>query len=327
MSDTLYHAFHFDSLVWHGPIAIYLFLLGMSAGAALIGLILKRWVITGAAWENGFIRAVAIIAPAGILISLGILINHLTKPLMFWKLMLHYNLTSVMSVGVLLFQIYTIVLFIWLALVFHEPMNSFLRTFWKGKLSWATPILNTILSVLKRLEVSVEVFLAFLAVSVGVYTGFLLSALKTYPMLNNPWLPLLFLFSAVSSGVGSSMLLGVIGFKESANGKAVHWLHKFEKPIIFGELVVLGIFFAWLVMAGGRSEAAAINAIGSGFWAGIFWLGIVGLGLLTPLALQSLTPDSVQSKKGFVLAITLSSLLGVFMLRYFILYAGQMTVF
>ena len=39
-----------------------------------------------------------------------------------------------------------------------------------------------------------------LAVLVGAYTGFLLSALKSYPFLNNPILPVLFLFSGISSG-------------------------------------------------------------------------------------------------------------------------------
>jgi protein NrfD len=41
-----------------------------------------------------------------------------------------------------------------------------------------------------------------LAVLLGAYTGFLLSALKSYPFLNNPILPVLFLFSGISSGAG-----------------------------------------------------------------------------------------------------------------------------
>lgn len=41
-----------------------------------------------------------------------------------------------------------------------------------------------------------------LAVLLGAYTGFLLSALKSYPFLNNPILPVLFLFSGISSGCG-----------------------------------------------------------------------------------------------------------------------------
>ncbi len=39
--------FHFDSLVWDWIIAIYLFLAGMSAGAVMISIYLKRKVIEG----------------------------------------------------------------------------------------------------------------------------------------------------------------------------------------------------------------------------------------------------------------------------------------
>ncbi|WP_258224877.1 NrfD/PsrC family molybdoenzyme membrane anchor subunit, partial [Aeromonas sp. HMWF014] len=35
-------AFHFDSLVWDGPIAIYLFLLGISAGSTTLSVLLRR---------------------------------------------------------------------------------------------------------------------------------------------------------------------------------------------------------------------------------------------------------------------------------------------
>lgn len=45
-----------------------------------------------------------------------------------------------------------------------------------------------------------------LAVLLGAYTGFLLSALKSYPFLNNPILPVLFLFSGISSGAAVALI-------------------------------------------------------------------------------------------------------------------------
>lgn len=321
MTDLLHEAFHFESLVWHGPIALYLFLLGLSAGATMVGLALKRWIITGPAWKNGFIRAVALIAPVGILISLGILIMHLTKPMDFWKLMFNYNLSSVMSVGVIMFQIYTTILFVWLAMVFQPALEPLMGN---GKLrTW----FNILLNLLNKYETAIELSLALLAAALGAYTGFLLSALKTYPMLNNPWLPLLFFFSGLSSGAAGTMLLGVTAFRESVHSLAAQWVHNMEKPIIFAELLVLGIFFGWLISAGGRAEVAALAAVGSGFWALVFWVGVVAIGLIAPLAMHTLTPANLQHRVSFVIVLTASSLLGVVSLRYFMLYAGQMTVF
>ncbi len=52
-------AFHFDSLVWDWIIAIYLFLAGMSAGAVMISIYLKRKVIEGDPANNGIMKAMA----------------------------------------------------------------------------------------------------------------------------------------------------------------------------------------------------------------------------------------------------------------------------
>jgi protein NrfD len=261
------------------------------------------------------------------MVSMGILITHLTKPLTFWKLMFNYNLDSVMSIGVIMFQVYTAILFVWLAIIFYEPLEDFILNFWGGKLRGLHGLFQWAMNLIRRFEISIELVLGIIAVALGVYTGFLLSALKTYPMLDNPWLPVLFLFSGISSGVAGTLLLGVTLFKEEPSGPAVHWMHTIEKPLIFGELLILGVFFGWLILDGGRSEVAALAAIAGGFWAMVFWVGVVGLGLLTPLALQTITPHGIQHSTGFVVVLTSCSLLGVVALRYFVLYAGQMTVF
>ncbi len=78
-------AFHFDSLVWDWIIAIYLFLAGMSAGAVMISIYLKRKVIEGDPANNGIMKAMAWLAPFGIIAGLAILIFHLTKPLEFGR--------------------------------------------------------------------------------------------------------------------------------------------------------------------------------------------------------------------------------------------------
>jgi protein NrfD len=91
MMTTFADAFYFDSLVWDWIIAIYLFLAGMSAGAVMISIYLKRKVIQGHPSTNGIIKATAILAPFGIIAGLVILIFHLTKPWSFWKIMIFYN--------------------------------------------------------------------------------------------------------------------------------------------------------------------------------------------------------------------------------------------
>lgn len=311
-------AFHFDSLVWDWIIAIYLFLAGMSAGSALIAIYLKRKVIEGDPAQNGIMKAMAWLAPFGIIVGLLILVFHLTKPLEFWKIMIYYNPSSVMSMGVILFQVYMAVLFVWIGMIFRKPIMDVLGS--------KFDFVETILLKLEKIENGLELFLGFLAIVLAAYTGFLLSALKTYPMLNNPVLPILFLFSSLSSGAAASLLFGILVFKEDSHSPSVKWVHSFERPVVLFELFVIVTFFTGLIFSGGQNEVAAWNAIGGGFWSSWFWYGVIGIGMILPLGLNYFSPGEVKLNHGFILVVTTLSLIGVLMLRTFVLYAGQMTV-
>lgn len=310
-------AFQSSTVVWDWIIAIYLFLAGMSAGAVMISIYLKRKVIEGNPAENGILKATAFLAPFGIISGLTILIFHLTKPLSFWKIMIFFNPTSVMSMGVILFQVYMAVLFVWIGIIFKKQIVDFLQ----GRFAFVDGLLEKF----TKFENSIELFLGFLALLLAAYTGFLLSALQTYPMLNNPVLPILFLFSSLSSGAAACILFGVLVFKESPHGPSVSWIHGFERPVVMFELFVLVTFFTGLIFSGGQAEISAMNAIGEGFWASWFWWGVIGAGMLLPLLLNAVTPKSIRHSGGFILVVTTLSLVGVLMLRTFILYAGQMT--
>lgn len=316
-------AFHFDSLVWDWIIAIYLFLAGMSAGAVMISLYLKRKVIEGDPANNGIIKAMAWLAPFGIISGLTILIFHLTKPLSFWKIMIFYNPSSVMSMGVILFQVYMIVLFVWIGILFRHQIIRFCE----GKLpSKLLDLVDGVLIKSGKFTNGIELFIGFLAIVLAAYTGFLLSALKTYPMLNNPVLPILFLFSSLSSGAAACLMFGILVFKESATSPSVSWVHGFERPVVLFELFVLVTFFTGLIFSGGQNEVAAWNAIGGGFWSNWFWFGVVLIGILLPLTLNAVTPKVTRHSGSYIFVVTTLSLVGVLMLRTFILYAGQMTV-
>ncbi len=309
--------FHFDSLVWHWPIAIYLFFAGVSAGAIFFAVMLKNFKLGEDAYKSGFVQAACLIAPLTVWAGLGILVVDLTKPFDFWKILIFYNTTSVMSVGVMVLMLYQVVLFAWFACLFQKPINQWLN----GRFA----IVTKVIALLKKFEAPVTAFLVIFAVGLGAYTGFLLSALKTYPMLNNPVLPLLFLVSGMSSGAAATLLGGVL-LKGNPDGKEVHFIHNIEIPLILLELVLIFTFFLGLIFAGGPSEAAALLAIGEGFWGWIFWGGVIFVGLTLPLSFNLFMKASAKRKVSYVALTATCSLIGVLLLRNFILYAGQMTV-
>ena len=78
----------------------------------------------------------------------------------------------------MLFQVYMLFLVCWCAVIFKEDIMAFIQRF-MPKLGFVSKIIN----VLERLTGPVEVILFILAAVLGAYTGFLLSALISYPML------------------------------------------------------------------------------------------------------------------------------------------------
>ncbi|MGX9461813.1 cytochrome c nitrite reductase subunit NrfD [Shewanella sp. A14] len=310
-------AFHFDTLVWHWPIAIYLFLAGASAGAMFFAVLIKHFCLKEKAYQSGFIQAACIVAAIAVLAGLGILVFDLTKPWEFWKILLFYNPTSVMSMGVIILMIYQIFMYAWIVIIFREPINNWCQN--------RLPFVCKFTNILVPYEAGITGFLIIFSVSLGAYTGFLLSAQPRFPMLNNPVLPLLFLASGLSSGAAASLLGGVL-LKGSPNGKEVRFIHRVEIPLILGEIVLLFTFFMGLVLSGGQSKIAAFTAIGEGVWGWIFWFGIMGLGLSAPLAMNLFMNATSKRKFSYVAGTACLSLLGVILLRNFVLYTGQMTV-
>ena len=312
-------AFHFESLVWDWPIAIYLFLIGISAGLVTLAVLLRRVYPQAGGADSTLLRTTLIVGPGAVILGLLILVFHLTRPWTLWKLMFHYSFTSVMSMGVMLFQLYMVVLVLWLAKIFEHDLLA-LQQRWLPKLG----IVQKVLSLLTPVHRGLETLMLVLAVLLGAYTGFLLSALKSYPFLNNPILPVLFLFSGISSGAAVALIAMAIRQRSNPHSTEAHFVHRMEIPVVWGEIFLLVAFFVGLALGDDGKVRALVAALGGGFWTWWFWLGVAGLGLIVPMLLK----PWVNRSSGIpaVLAACGASLVGVLMLRFFILYAGQLTV-
>lgn len=311
-----YVPFQTPNLVWDSSIAVYLFLLGISAGSTLLAVFYKRKANLADPSQSWMIRTMAIMSPLATIIGLTLLIFHLARPWTFWYLMFNYQFDSVMSMGVMLFQVFMAVLVVWLAIIFKNWLSGF---------GFIPKFAFGLIDIAAKFTSLIEILLIFLSVALGAYTGFLLSELISYPMLNNPVLPVLFLASGTSSGIAALLVAILVVGKVATDSHEVHFLHKFEKPVALIEMLLLAGFFAYLYSKGGQSAVAAGNAL-SGFWGTVFWGGVVGIGLLIPTILGVVTPAKIKHQKGFILLLACAGLIGVLCLRYFILYAGQMTI-
>jgi polysulfide reductase chain C len=303
----------YNTVVWHWPIAVYLFLAGLSAGAIIAAIAIKWMKGNDVSPWDGMIKAGALLAPVTIGVGLLLLITDLTRPMMFWKLLIHYNFGSVMTIGVLALFAYFPVVLIFLLGVFKKELID------EGPFGFLAPLAAIALDFAKALEVVT----VLLAVGVGAYTGFLLSAMNSFPLLNTPILPALFLASGVSAGISANLVVGLLFFNGSVKEQNVSYLHGLDIKVIFAELFFLFILFVGMAYQGGVTAHVASVALSSGGLSSLLWIGVIGVGLVLPLALNFALPHGVKHSNAFVIFNALIVLAGVLALRYYMLYAGQ----
>ncbi len=300
----------YQGITWHWIIAVYLFLAGLSAGSLLIG-IAMRWINQSEQhYEVPTLKAAAVIGPVAICLGLACLIFDLTKPMDFWLILINYNFQSVMAIGVLALLLYTPLAFAYALIVLADDLKA-----------WGLGFLSPISAVLTPMRKLIEVLLFVLAIGVGAYTGFLISAMNAYPMLNTAVLPALFLVSGLSAGAAANSLLALVMFNAGTKDKDLGRIHGIELPVMTIEVLFLVMLFSALYFKGGAA-AAALVSLSAGIWANVFWVGVVGIGFGIPL-LFMLLPAATRHTKGAMLTIACSSLIGVLALRHFIVYAGQ----
>ena len=110
----------YSEIYWGWPIAVYLFLAGLSAGASIVAVLISKKY----GKENYYFKAATLIAPVAIVLGLALLVLDLGKPLSFYWILLLYNFDSVMSIGVALLLVYTPLSVIYAIGAFKNEISS-----------------------------------------------------------------------------------------------------------------------------------------------------------------------------------------------------------
>ena len=305
--DIIWGASASHEIAWGGLIAIYLFLAGIAAGAFLTAALTDLF---GKNRPAKLIRAGAYIPPIAIAVGLLLLIFDLDRPLSFWKLLFNVNFGSVMSIGTFIISFFTAVSVIYAYLVWTWPVaqtRGLQITVAAEQAAAASAVKETGLQALRK---PVAVVGSFLALGTATYTGFLLSAVSTnqfwsVPFLGIsgvPFLPFLFLVSAVSTGLAAT-LIGAIDCSD------LTFYKKVDIVLLTIEIILLIILYT-----------SVSTAFFQGSLATLFWIGVVVIGLLLPLVLAIY---GVSRHKNLVLPVCGMVVLGGLALRYFVVYAGQ----
>lgn len=286
---------------WKWLIIVYLFLGGLGAGAYLTSFAAERgWLGKNTSLDRiGYIISAPIVAVGTVLLvfDLG---QGLRKP---WLLIgLLKNPTSVMTWGV-----YILALFIVIGLIkaYFIIKNKTAPSF-------------------------IDIIGAILALATGAYTGLLLTVIEAVPFWATYLMPVLFIVSALSTGLSITVLLSVFinkdKYKEGLEGKAHIWLIAVELVVVIAFLAIM------LTGVNGPVGVESAELLTTGAYSFIFWAYFLGLGLIFPLIVfirqerksrQTSSTTVEQAQVSFLTLITdLMVVVGGFALRALIILAA-----
>ena len=289
--------------IWHWPIAVYLFLGGLSAG-----LLLFAAIITILGKEKEYpttVKYASIITPIALSLGLLALVYDLTHPLYTWQLYTTIRLESPMSWGAWVLLVTTPLSYVWVFSYFSE-------IFPKRNLKF-----NVLKNFEKRLQKNrknIAYILVPLSIILGVYTGILLSAFNARPLWNNAILGPLFLASGLSTGAATIILL-------SRTAKEKHLFSKIDLALIIIELGLI-VHMIMGMYAGSEVQLDAMNLLIGGEFTLMFFGFVIILGLIVPGILELL------EIKGYKIPVAIPAILiliGGLIFRFVMVEAGQLT--
>ena len=286
--------------VWEWQIPVYLFLGGWVAGSmVLTGYLQRKARAPGQSSVSDRLPWIGLVL---ISLGMGALFLDLEHKLYVWRMYLTLQPLSPMSWGG------------WILLLVYPVLAlGALATLADGWLDrW--PALAAFARQLRSHTATRWLSLANIVVGIalGIYTGILLSSLGARPLWASAVLGPLFLVSGLSAGAAFAHVIAP-GHEEQEQ------LLRFDNLFLMTELGLIALFLIGLLTVGAVHAQAAQLLLGGPYTA-VFWVLVVGLGILLPLAIQSLM---VAGRIPHTVIAPLLVLLGGLALRFVIVYAGQ----
>jgi formate-dependent nitrite reductase membrane component NrfD len=301
-------------LTFHIP--WYLFLGGLAGGTMTVAALTELLAGSRERFRN-FSRAAAYVTVPAIIIGGLSLTFHLGKPERGLAFPLFFtNYQSWMTIGG------------WILGAF-APLSIAYAAAWYFNLG-------------RTVRVALAVLGAPMGVLMSLYTGFLLSAAFVVPgsrwyvpLWDSTYLPMLFVFSGISTGVAASGLGALLAGRFArgfAGGGADEWAvaevaSLTDAAAIVAEAAWVYIFLAYLGV-GTLGQQLAFKLMTRGELAPWFWWGFVATGLAAPLlasAAHTVAERIFHARVGWVLYVKfILVLVGGLMLRYVVVWGGDL---
>jgi len=275
-------------------IAIYFYLTGLSAGSFIMSTLAYGF---GLLQFKPLGKLGVVIATILLVAAPMFLLIHVGRPFKPWHLFAYINFTSPISWGSFLLTLY--------------PINSIIYGYFMFKGNMKLTKIFGLIGIP-------------LAVAVHGYTGFILAIAKARALWNTALMPILFLVSAMVSGIAMMILVSYIRDRFFTKDKVVNTSLLYTLGTILAGIIVFDLFLVLsdvLVLLTAHSEAKEVADLLLYHNFSPYFIFIENLfGKIIPLII--IVTPRFSSIRGLLIA-SIMVMIGIFFMRYVVVLGGE----
>lgn len=171
----------------------------------------------------------------------------------------------------------------------------------------------------RGLAAAVRIGCALCAVAVMTYTGLLLASIQAVPFWHSAWLPLLFVASDISTGIGLVVAAVVLCGGDGPFRTTLLRIKQWDAAAIVIEAICLALLLISAYFHGTTARESATMLL-SGSVAPQFWIMVVATGLVFPFLAERLGRLGSQR---MMLSVSMALLISCFFLRWCVVQVGM----
>lgn len=322
------------SLNWDMLIVMYPYITGLVAGAFILASLNRVFNIKALrpTYEISLLAALSFM-----LVATMPLIIHLGQPFRFYEMLVTPHFTSAMALFGFVYLWYLMVVLlleIWFdyrydMVIWSQQKKGIMKYVYKALTLWVSDTTRESRNVDKRIGYFITVVGIPSAFLLHGYVGFIFGAIKANPWWSTVMMPVIFLFSAMVSGIALIMFIYMLVSylrKQNIDMTALDTIGKYLFYILIIDFSLESLDQVHRIYVADESfDILEILVHGKLFFT--FFILQIGFGTLIPLAtlafLQFKKPSD-RVRKIMYAATSILVLIGIFYMRYNVVIGGQL---
>ncbi|MEI6060874.1 MAG: NrfD/PsrC family molybdoenzyme membrane anchor subunit [Bacteroidota bacterium] len=321
-------------LNWSILIVLYPYITGLVAGAFILASLERIFKVHILKPTYGIALLTAF---SFMLVATMPLISHLGKPMRAYEIMITPHLTSAMAIFGFVYLWYLMVVLlleIWFdyrrdLVIWATETTGFKRFMYRALSLWTTDISPKAVALDNKLGYIVTVIGVPSAFLLHGYVGFIFGSIKANPWWSTVLMPVIFLFSAIVSGIALVMLIYIVLTRIrrlKIDMACLDTIASYLFYILIIDFVLEGLDQIHRIYEAEESFEVLHNLVfGRLFFTLFIMQGLLGtvIPLLTLGTLQFYKPK-IQIRKAIYLVVSTLILVGIFFMRWNVVIGGQL---